>query len=317
MEVIRKSTLILSVIILIHFTQNENVSAQHYLSDFTNNISGESFLFEPSETDHSSEGWSFVVKPYIVLPLSLEADIMAIGVTESLSFGLEDVLNLDQAFTGSIRVETRRNGYGIYSDISYLLVKDSRRVQNYPLPAPLAAIINSQFNPPVTIPPGTPATAEIIASGSAFTADLGGFYRIKEGFLTNNAVSKYYIEPMLGLRLSIIQSEIDFDLDLANIPVVRTSAEETNQPFKVVAGVRAGIETENSWAFELDSNIGAGLFSSDQHLSIRVTPEVSYSVSEMFSFIAGYQFRYLDFDKGEYGLKQVQHGLSIGGVIRF
>lgn len=267
-------------------------------------------LFVGNTVKAQTSSWNFSVTPYTLVPFNLQSDVTALGITESFALGMDDFFSMDQVFTGALRFEATKNDWRIFADISYTYAEDTQRVQNYPLPPVLALIINNQFNPPAPVQPGTLVNAGILAIGSTLTIDIGGSYRVAEGEWSNG--NRYFIEPLVALRLSTIKSELDFELDLGNIPVVRTKADITDNPLKSVIGVIVGFETQGRWSAQLHSTIGSSLISQEDHFSVRVAPEATYTLSDTFALTFGYQFRHLNYERGQFGLTQTQHAASIG-----
>ncbi len=255
--------------------------------------------------------WSFYLKHYMLVPLNIQTDVTALGITQSFSLKTSDFFTFEDVYTGSLRFEARRDAFGLFTDLSYTTASDSRRAENYPLPPVLAQLINTQFNPPVPIPPGTPADARISASGSAFTMDAGTMYRVLERTLGTSANLSYFLEPVLGARLSVLSSELDFELDLADIPVVRTAADDNNIIVKPLVGLALGIST-GDWSGNLNTSLAASLFSPDDDLSFRISPEVVFTPVESLYISLAYHFRHLESAKDDFGLTQTQHAISIG-----
>lgn len=255
--------------------------------------------------------WSFYLKHYMLVPLNMQTDVTVLGITQSFSLKTSDFFSFDDVYTGSLRFEARRNALGLFTDLSYTSASESRRVRNYLLPPALAQIINTQFNPPMPIPPGTPADARIGATGSAFTIDAGAMYRILEGTFGTSSNAAYVVEPALGARISVLSSELDFELDLADIPVVRTAIDDNDVVLKPLVGLSLGISS-GYFSTNLNTSLATSLFSNDDDLSFRISPEVVFSPIESLYLSLGYHYRYLESENGDFGLTQTQHAISIG-----
>lgn len=258
-----------------------------------------------------ADTWRFKVSPKLLIPFNLHSDVSVQGITETFELGLSDFVSLDQAFSGGFRLEGRRNDWGLFADLSFTYAEDTRLAQNYPLPPPLALIINSRFNPPSPVPAGTPVTAGILASGSALSLEFGVLYRLWEAEATNG--NRYFAEPLAAVRFSSLKSELDFELDLAGIPVVRTNLNVSDSPLKSVIGLNLGLETTGRWSAALLTTAGASLISQEDHFSFRISPQAAYAFNPNLALTLGYDFRYLNYERSpNIGLTQKQHALSIG-----
>ncbi|MCH8557815.1 MAG: hypothetical protein LAT84_08335 [Balneolia bacterium] len=266
----------------------------------------------PQSVFSQYDDWSYSIIPNINLPLSIQSDITAIGITETITTSTGDLLDFDKAFTFSMRVEARRNNSGFYTEYSFVFAEDTRSVQNYPLPPTLAALINSRFNLPVTVPPGTPATASINAFGSSSALDVGVFSRIVDSGAGNSGFVRYYFEPYAALRFSTIYSRIRFNLDLADIPVLDLSPSTLDSHHKLVFGFGTGFFATDSWSADLKTDFATGLLGPSRKYAYRIMPGLSYQLSEILTLSAGYQFRYLEYEQDQFGLVQEQHALHIG-----
>ncbi|AXJ02511.1 hypothetical protein CYPRO_3278 [Cyclonatronum proteinivorum] len=260
--------------------------------------------------------WQFTVSPNLHIPFSMESEVTVLNITETFDLGLGDFLSLDQAFSGGFRLEGRRNDWGYFVDLSFTYAEDSRTARNYPLPPVLANVINTQFNPPVPVPAGTPVSAGILASGSSLSVDVGVLYRVWESEMRGGV--RYYAEPSVAFRFGSIRSELDFELDLADIPVVRTKLDVSDNPGKAVIGLNLGIETEGRWDASLRTVTGTSVVSAEDHFSIRITPGAAYRLSDSMALNLNYDFHYLTYERrNNIGLKQTQHALSIGLTATF
>lgn len=117
----------------------------------------------------------------------------------------------------------------------------------------------------------------------------------------------------MALRFSNIKSELDFELDFGNMPVVRTNPNFSDNPVKTVVGVKFCFETESRWSAHVLTSVGASLFSGVTHFSFRVAPEATYAVSETIGLTLGYQYSHLNYERGNnIVLTQNQHALTLG-----
>lgn len=212
----------------------------------------------------------------------------------------------------NMQLEGRRNDWGYFVDLGFTYAEDSRTVPNYSLPQILANLINMQFDPPMPVSAGTPVSASILARGSSLSVDVGVLYRVWESEMRGRV--RYYAEPSVSLRFGGIRSELDFELDLADIPVVRTNLEVSDTPGnKAVLGLKLGVETEGRWAASLRTVAGTAIISGEDHFSFRLTPGAAYRLSDSMALNLSCDFRYLTYERGNnISLKQTQHALSIG-----
>lgn len=137
-------------------------------------------------------------------------------------------------------------------------------------------------------------------------------YKIMEGAISESSDISYFLKPYISARLSVLKSELDFELDLATIPVVRTISDIKEEVFKSVAGFQFGLTTAGDWSAIFDSSFGSSIFNPESHRSLRISQDIVYSPREIFHFSVGYQFRHLDYEHSGFGLSQTQHALSLG-----
>ncbi|WAL59808.1 hypothetical protein [Thermocoleostomius sinensis] len=76
----------------------------------------------------STNRWQFSVEPYLFVPLDVEADVTVAGRRTSIDFGLDDILNLDRAFDGGLRLQAQRDRWRFILDGFYLYASDSGRL---------------------------------------------------------------------------------------------------------------------------------------------------------------------------------------------
>lgn len=271
-----------------------------------------------AQNNQNQDGeWTFSIGQSLLVPIQLQSDVTALGITQRFTLSTSDFFSFDDVFTGLWHFDARYKKIGIFTDLSYTYAEDSNRIQNYPLPPVLAQIINARINPSIQIPPGTPADAVIGTFGSALTIDIGGMYRILEGVLSQSSNITYFIEPYIAARISVLKSELDFELDLASIPVVRTIADNTEEVFKTIFGFKFRVATDGNWTSNLQTGFGSSLFQPQNHMSFRFSQEVAYSPRELLYLSLGYHYRYLDFENNNVGLSQSQHAISLGIRVGF
>ena len=264
------------------------------------------FIFSQEDT------WSYTVTPNINLPLSIKSDVTVIGITETINTNTNDLLNLNKAFTFSLRFEARRNASGFYTEYNLIFAEDTRSIQNYPLPPTLAALINNRFNLPVTLPPGTPASARINVFGSSTTFDLGFFSRVIDISAGSFENTRYYLEPHAALRFSTIYSRIHFNLDLADIPVLDVWPSTLDYHQMFLFGLTTGFYATDSWSADLKADFSVSPLGPARKYAFSLMPTISYKLSNVVSIEAGYQLRYLEYEQDQIGLVQEMHALHIG-----
>lgn len=267
----------------------------------------------PQSGISQDDNWSYSITPNINLPLSIQSDVTVIGITETVNTSASDILNFDKAFTFSLRFEARRNNSGFYSEYNIVFAEDTRSIQNYPLPPTLAALINNRFDLPVTVPPGTPASARINAYGSSSSFDLGYFNRVLDMRAGSSENAHFYFEPFAALRFSTVYSRIRFALDLADIPVLDVWPSVLDSHQMLVFGFSTGLYANNSWAADLKTDIAISPLGTARKYAFSLMPTLSYQFSNVFTLEAGYQLRYLEHKQDQFGLVQEMHALHIGG----
>lgn len=216
---------------------------------------------------NQGDGWEFVLEPYIFVPLNVTTDVTVGGITQSVSTGLGDILNLDRAFSGALRFEARQPQYGFFADVSYTFVRDGRGISDFPLPPALAGLASLRTGQ--NIPPGTPSSVDVTATGRTTTVNLGGYYRVVDRFLgateTNTPTyPRLLVDPALGLRLVALSGSLDFDVALGPIGLEDLNLSNSAVLVKPLLGVKASLEPSDRWGLGLQGDIsGPALGSGD------------------------------------------------------
>jgi opacity protein-like surface antigen len=270
---------------------------------------------------NDGDGWEYVLSPYLFVPFSVRSDITVGGVTRSVSAGLGDVFNLDKIFSGALRFEARQPQYGFFADASHIFVREGRGVTGFPLPPTVADAILAQTGLP--IPPGTPVDASITGTGRTTTVSLGGYYRVVDQVLGEDAASAAYprlmVDPYLGVRLVSLNGSLDFDVALAG--ATRTARlSDSTVLFKPMLGAQVGLELSDQWALGLRGDLSGLAIGADDSFAWGLWAGARYQFSPGWALQVGYQYKDANYSLGQgatrFSIDQTQQGIWTGLDIR-
>ncbi|MBW4623497.1 MAG: hypothetical protein KME17_29585 [Cyanosarcina radialis HA8281-LM2] len=291
---------------------------------------------EPSSSETSSdapkeplrERWKFSVEPYFTVPLNVQLDATVLGRSASIDLGLGDILNFDRAFSGGVRVESRKNRWGIIFDGFYTSVGDSG---NIGVTFPEGSL--SQFG--VNFPVRASADADLSVRDGII--DLAASYRAIDTVLGNSATSsnpfpRLTVEPLLGIRIDILSLELEVDnIRLNDVPIsslplppsipLDRDFEFNETSVEPLVGAEIRLDLSNRWAFGLRGDVSGFGIGAERNTTWNLLVSSQYSLSPSTSLRLGYRFNNFDFEDGE-GLRRVkvnltQNELLLGVIFRF
>lgn len=283
---------------------------------------------EPSSSETSSDRWQFSVEPYFFVPLNVQVNASVLGRSASIDLGLGDILSLDRAFDAGVRVEARKNRWGIIFDGFYISVGNSG---NIGVTFPEGSLTQFGVNFPVT------ASTDADLSVRQGTIDLAASYRVVDTLLNNSATSsnpfpRLTVDPILGMRINILSQKLEVDnISLNNIPINNLPLPSTisaNQEFSFnrtfvepLIGAQIRLDLSKRWALGLRGDVSGFGIGAERNTTWNLLVSSEYAFSPSTSLRLGYRFNDFDFEDGE-GLKRArvnlsQNGLMLGVIFRF
>lgn len=267
-------------------------------------------------TTPDGDGWEYVIQPYLFLPFNIQSAVNVAGLEQSASVGLGDLFNFGRVLATALRFEARNPQYGFFGDLSYVYAREGRSLTNFPLPQvvtdPLSLVA------PVPIPPGTPASVTATASSRNTTLDLGGFYRVVDQTLGDNATyPRLLVDPLAGLRVIFLSGSVDFtDIAVAGVPLGGRSLSRSATVVQPLLGAQASLELSERWAVGLRGDIAGFGIGADENLSWNILLGTRYSFNNTLALQLAYRFTEFRYRQGqgtdEFGLVQSQNGLWVG-----
>jgi hypothetical protein len=255
--------------------------------------------------------WQLSVEPYFFVPLDVKADITAAGRSASLKAGLKDILSLDRSFDAGLRVEARKNRFGVMFDGFYLSAGQSG---NLGVTFPQGSLQNLGINSALRV------SADASVSFRQGTIDLAGFYRVLDRSLNRSAPAanpypRLVIDPFLGLRTNILNQEIEVDrIRIGNqiIPIDRdfSVSRTTLEP---LLGARFGLELSDRWSLGVRGDVSGFNINADRDTTWNILAGVRYRLSPSTSLQLAYSFKGFDLETGE-GLKRAEANLRQQGL---
>lgn len=287
---------------------------------------------EPTSSETSSEilsdRWQFSVEPYFFVPLNVEVNSTVAGRSASINLGLGDILSFDRAFDAGLRVEARKNRWGIIFDGFYIFAKNSG---NLGVTFPQGSLQPFGINFPVR----TSADASLsVRQGSI---DLAASYRVVDTSLGNsvrssNPFPRLIVDPVLGLRINILSQKLEVDdirlnnISIGNLPL--PTSLPVNQDFSFsrtfvepLIGAQIRLDLSNRWALGVRGDVSGFGINADRNLTWNLLASTQYHLSPTTSLQLGYRFNSFDFEDGS-GLRRArvnlrQNGLMLGVIFRF
>jgi opacity protein-like surface antigen len=255
---------------------------------------------EPSQSAPEAEpaasgGWEFTVEPYLLVPLEVNADITVRGRTATVEAGLSDVLNLDRIFAGALRLEARKQRFGIIVDGSYLSAgKDGRLDVTIPTEFVERFGINSDVN----------ASADASVDARQGVLDIAASYRVVDQFLGRDGVAESYprllVEPILGVRMNWLSQEAEISsVRVAGIALPDQDIEFSAFFAEPMVGGAIGLELSDRWALGLRGDISGFDINADRNLSWNLFLGSQYRLSRSVALQLAYRFNKFDYQDGE------------------
>ncbi|GAB4152529.1 MAG: hypothetical protein Fur0046_32220 [Cyanobacteria bacterium J069] len=277
---------------------------------------------DSSVLDESRPGrrrWQFTVEPYFFIPLDVQADITALGRSTSIQANLDDILDLDRAFDGGIRVEARNGRFGLLLDGFYLSVAQSGTL---PVTFPAGSLL--RFGIPFEVE----GRADASASLHQGTIDLSAFYRVVDQSLRRsptptNPYPWLIVDPILGLRTNISRQEIEVDevrIGPNTIPVNREFS-ESRTTLEPLVGLRVGLQLSRRWSLALQGDVSGFNVNAERDTTWNFQAGVGYDFSRSVTLRLAYVYSGYELRDGE-GIRRSevdldQQGLGLRLSIRF
>lgn len=260
-----------------------------------------------------SDDWQFVIQPYVFVPFEVDSDITVDGLTASASVGLGDILNLDDVFSGALRLEARAPQYGFFVDLEHIYVRDGSTLIDIPLPfaADLA----------VPTPANTNLDVDVTATSRITTLNLGGYYRLVDEYLGKTSTNeptypRLLFDPFAGVRVSFLSGSLDFEVDLGNSQLLERSLEESVTLFKPLLGGQLSLELSDQWGLGLRGDISGFDIDGNDVFAWSVLASARYGFSPNVALQLAYQYKESNYNFGEgsneFGIDQSQHGIWAG-----
>ena len=259
------------------------------------------------------DGWEYVLQPYLFVPLSIQSTVNVAGVEQSISTGLGDLFNFDRVLAGALRFEASDPQYGFFTDLSYVYVREGRSLANFPLPQVITDPLS--LVSPVPVPPGTPASVTGTATSRMTTLDLGGFYRVVDRSLANNATyPRLLVDPLAGLRVIFLSGSLDFsNIAVGGVPLGGRSLSQSATLVQPLIGAQASLELSDRWAVGLRGDIAGFGIGADENLSWNLLLGTRYSFNSTLALQLAYRFTEFRYRQAStLGMAQSQNGFWVG-----
>jgi hypothetical protein len=274
---------------------------------------------EPSTQTAPSDRWQFSIEPFFFIPLSVKADVTAIGRTASIDAGFGDILNLDRAFDAGLRFQGQKGRAGFFISGFYLFAEQSGNLGVTFPPGALQGL---------GIPTAARVNADAKVSVSQGTIDVAGFYRVVDLPLGNqterpNPFRRLIIDPFLGIRIDIFRLELEVDsvrIGSIDLPFSQDVSFSSTRVSPLI-GATVGLSLSQRWAFALRGDISGFDIGAERDFKWNLLFGAQYSVSPTTSLFLGYQFNDYEFRDGEElrrsELDLEQNGLLLRAIFRF
>ncbi|MDM9380325.1 hypothetical protein QUB80_06370 [Chlorogloeopsis sp. ULAP01] len=257
------------------------------------------------------EPWQISVEPYFFIPLDVRADVTAAGRSASIRAGLGEILNLDRAFDAGLRLEARKNRFGLILDGFYLSAGQSG---NLGVTFPQGSLQSLGINTDVRL------STDGSVSVRQGTINLAAFYRVLDTPLNNPAKSsnlypRLVIDPILGLRTNIRKQEIEVDnirIGNTTVPVERDFrfSRTTVEP---LIGARIELDLSERWTMGIRGDVSGFNINADRDITWNLLVGTRYRLSPTTSLQLAYGFNDFDFEDGE-GLRRARLNLHQQGA---
>lgn len=260
-----------------------------------------------------SDDWQFVIQPYVFVPFEVDSDITVDGLTASASVGLGDILNLDDVFSGALRLEARAPQYGFFVDLEHIYVRDGSTL--FDIPLPFAADLA------VPTPANTSLDVDVTATSRITTLNLGGYYRLVDEYLGKTSTNeptypRLLFDPFAGVRVSFLSGSLDFEVDLGSSQLLERSLDESVTLFKPLLGGQLSLELSDQWGLGLRGDISGFDIDGNDVFAWSVLASARYGFSPNVALQLAYQYKESNYNFGEgsseFGIDQSQHGIWAG-----
>lgn len=311
---------------------------------------------DPEATELSSEptapkGWQFSLSPYFFVPFDINADVTVSGRSASLDAGLDDVLNLDRAFTGGLRFEGRSSRWGIILDGFYVYAEDSGnlggsfsarnlvgfvrqtspgRLEDFiqqfdPEQLERLTQIGQQIGQRVDLDTPIPITASGTVSVRQIRVDAAVSYRAVDISLDSSPDESFYprlvIAPLAGLRTNFLRQTIEVDsIRIANreipedaIPSVDREFRESVTLVDPLLGAEIELALSDRWSFELHGDISGFGIGADRNLTWNLAFGTQFNISPSVGLQLLYRFNSFEYEDGD-GRDRIELDLEQNGL---
>ncbi len=308
----------------IHSTRSLNQAANLFperspaftesLSPLSPIVQADTSTLQPNEVfskPTSSERWQFSAEPYFFVPLNVRADVTAQGRGASVGAGLGEILNLDRAFDIGLRLEARKNRFGLMLDSFYLSAGQSG---NLGVTFPQGSLQSFGINTDLKV------SADASVSVRQGTIDLAAFYRVLDMPLNNPAKSlnpypRLVVEPILGIRANIWKQKLEVDtisIGTTSVPLDRDfDFSRTN--VEPLIGARTELDLSERWTMGIRGDVSGFNLNADQNITWNLLVGTRYRLSPSTSLQLAYSFNSFDFEDGT-GLRRARLNLRQEGL---
>ncbi|GAB4458306.1 MAG: hypothetical protein OHK0037_01960 [Elainellaceae cyanobacterium] len=266
---------------------------------------------DSSVSARSRSRWEFTVEPYFFIPLDVEADLTALGRSATIRADLDDILNLDRAFDGGLRVDARNGRFGILLDGFYLSA-----AQSGTLPVTFPAGSLTRFGIPFEVE----ARADASASLRQGKIDLAAYYRVVNTSLRRsptptNPFPFLVVDPILGLRTNISRQEIEVDEVRIGPNTISIDREfsDSRTTLEPLVGLRVGLQLSPRWSLGMEGGVSGFDINAERDTTWNFQAGVGYSFSRSITLRVAYVYNSYRFRDGE-GLRRSEVDLDQQGI---
>lgn len=244
-----------------------------------------------AQAQAEDDGWTWVVAPYLWasdVHLDLAVNDQSLGGSAEFRDLLDKV---DTAFMG--HVEARRGGWGLFADVIYMDLSDSRSTP---------------------VGPGGPILGDLqtAASLNLKIYEVGGVFDLTGGS------ERTRVDLLAGIRA--IDADIEADITLpgpaARVVPIRTGPSETD----IMVGVRVINTFAERWTLGVRGDVSYG--GTDGVLNTLATVGYTFGDTGLFTLTAGYRHMTINLAGSTQGGSPAEtdivlSGPIVGGVFRF
>jgi hypothetical protein len=241
------------------------------------------------------DDWQFTVIPYIWM-IGVEGELTAKGVASDVDIGFDDILDaLD--FGGEVHLEAQKGRWGVFLDPTYLKLSADKDVSS----------------------PRGILSADIDVDVEVWLVEFGGFYRVIENPVGNDASRFVAFDVLAGARYMYLETKVD--LTGAGPLGVHIEGDERKDWIDPIVGGRVFYDVTEKVSVGLRGDIGGFGVGNSSDFAWNILAAIGYDINQNMTLWAGYRHLDVDYDDGSgsdlFVLDAEISGPIVGLAIRF